>query len=105
LQTESMGDVDFVVSHNYRDGMYIGQDAPASFFRDASTIDGFAIQSMRITWTPFADRSVQLSLYGNNILDKEYIASGVSIGSFGTAQITPGKPAMWGLDFSYRWQP
>ena len=105
LQTESMGDVDFVVSHNYRDGMYIGQDAGASFFRDASTIDGFAIQSLRITWTPFEDRSVQLSLYGNNILDKEYIASGVSIGSFGTAQITPGKPAMWGLDFSYRWQP
>jgi iron complex outermembrane receptor protein len=105
LQTESMGDVDFVVSHNYRDGMYIGQDAGASFFRDASTTDEFAIQSLRITWTPFEDRSVQLSLYGNNILDKAYDASGVSIGSFGSADITPGKPAMWGLNFSYRWQP
>lgn len=104
LPTDSFGEFNFVLSYNYRDGMFLGQDFKSGLpeFRDSAFSDDFSLVTTRINWVPFADESLQLSLYGNNILDKEYIASGTAVyDGFGSNAVTRGNPAHWGLELSY----
>lgn len=99
-----IGDFDFVLSRNTRADQYIGGDATAGLpqFRDAATIDGFSTWSGRVTWTPWEDRRLTLALYGNNLSDEEYVATGTAVYSgFGTNSFTLGKKRHFGLELNY----
>lgn len=104
LPTDSIGDFDFVLSRSYRDKQYMGQDAQSyePQFRDKSFTGDITLYNLRASWIPFADQSLKLSLFGNNVTDEDYIASGVTLaGSFGASSLTPGRRAHWGLEISY----
>jgi iron complex outermembrane receptor protein len=100
----NVGDFSFVLSRNTRADQFTGGDSAAGLpeFRDQATISGFSVWSSRITWTPFDDGSLRLALYGNNITDEEYVATGSSVFSgFGSTSLTMGKVRHFGLDISY----
>ncbi|WP_022957855.1 TonB-dependent receptor [Spongiibacter tropicus] len=98
------GVIDFVLSRNTRAEQFIGGDSAAGRpeFRDSATIKGFSTWSARLSWVPKDRDNVSLSLYGNNITNKEYIATGSAVYSgFGTNSITLGKEAHFGLELKY----
>ncbi|QQD18576.1 TonB-dependent receptor [Spongiibacter nanhainus] len=100
----SFGLLDFVLSRNTRSEQFIGGDAMAGLpqFRDDATIKGFSTWSARASWIPRDNRDIRVSIYGNNITNKEYVATGSAVYSgFGTNSITMGKEAHFGLDFKY----
>ncbi|MBW2941327.1 TonB-dependent receptor [Zhongshania aquimaris] len=104
LLTTDFGEFDFVLSRNTRDDQFIGGDAMAgrAEFRDDATIKGFSTWSSRISWTPSDDSKLVISLYGNNLTDKEYIATGSAVYSgFGSNSITVGRERNIGLELSY----
>ncbi len=99
-----VGDFDFVLSRNARSGQYIGSDAAAGLpqFRDAATIDGVTTWQARATWTALDSRALKLSLYGNNLTNEEYIASGTATyAGFGSNAVTMGKERHIGLELNY----
>lgn len=105
LLTSDFGQFDLVLSRNARDDQFIGGDAMAGLaqFRDDATIKGFSTWSSRITWTPSDDGKLVVALYGNNLTDKEYVATGSAVYSgFGSNSITMGKERNIGLEVSYR---
>ena len=100
------GQWQFILARNSRAGQFLGNDAGAGLpqFRDAATTDGFSIYTARISWTPFADQSLQVALFGNNLTDEDYVASGsATYSGFGTNAVTYGKPAHGGLEIRYEW--
>ncbi len=99
-----MGDVEFVLSRNTRSEQFIGADATAGLpqFRNAATLDGMTTWSARATWTPWEDERLRVALYGNNLTDEAYVASGTAYyASFGTNSVTLGKERHIGLEFTY----
>lgn len=102
-----IGDFDFMLSRNSRAGQFTGGDAVAGLpeFQDAATIDGVDTWSTRITWTPWEDQRMRLALFGNNITDEEYVATGTAVYSgFGTNSITLGKKRHFGLELNYEFR-
>lgn len=106
LATE-LGDFDFMLSRNSRASQFTGGDAVAGLpeFQEAATIDGVDTWSTRITWTPWEDQRMRLALFGNNITDEEYVATGTAVYSgFGTNSITLGKKRHFGLELNYEFR-
>ena len=102
-----LGNWAFTVARNGRAGQFLGNDAGAGLpqFRDAATTDSFTLYTARLSWAPYADGSLELALFGNNITDEQYIASGTATYSgFGTNAVTRGKAAHFGLDVRYEWR-
>lgn len=53
----------------------------------------------------FEDDSLNPALFGNNLTDEQYIASGsATYAGFGTNAVTRGKPAHVGLEVRYEWR-
>ena len=102
-----LGDFDFMLSRNSRASQFTGGDAVAGLpeFQDAATIDGVDTWSTRITWTPWDDQRMRLALFGNNITDEDYVATGTAVYSgFGTNSITLGKKRHFGLELIYEFR-
>ncbi|WP_344938141.1 TonB-dependent receptor [Zhongshania borealis] len=98
------GDFDFVLSRNTRSDQFMGSDAAAGLpqFRAQATIDGVTTWSGRATWIPWNDQGLRISLFGNNLADEEYVASGsATYSGFGTNAITLGKVRHIGLELNY----
>ena len=99
-----VGEFGFVLSRNTRAEQFIGGDSLAGLSenRDSATIDGFSTWSTRMTWTPNDDGKISVALYGNNITNEEYVATGSAVYSgFGTNSITMGKVRNFGLEVTY----
>ena len=102
-----LGDFDFMLSRNSRASQFTGGDAVAGLpeFQDAATIDGVDTWSTRITWPPWDDQRMRLALFGNNITDEDYVATGTAVYSgFGTNSITLGKKRHFGLELNYEFR-
>lgn len=63
--------------------------------------DGFSLFNARIAWTSPAER-FEVALFGTNLTDKRYIASGLSSAtSFGLEEANFGRPREWGASLKY----
>ncbi|HUH36531.1 MAG TPA: TonB-dependent receptor [Spongiibacteraceae bacterium] len=52
---------------------------------------------------PMAAGQVSVALWGKNLTDKEYRASGIDFGAVGFAGVTYGEPRTVGIDFQYQY--
>jgi iron complex outermembrane receptor protein len=64
--------------------------------------EGFTLFNARITYRPESEKW-ELSAFGTNLGNKEYIAYGAGDGNTsGLALVSPGEPRMWGVSAEYR---
>jgi iron complex outermembrane receptor protein len=102
-----LGEFDFMLSRNTRAEQFIGGDATAGLpqFRDQATIDGFSVWTARATWNPWDDGRLRVALYGNNLTNEDYVATGSAVYSgFGTNSVTIGKVRHFGLEINYEFR-
>ena len=65
---------------------------------------GFTMFNARVSYQP-EDANWELSAFGTNLGDKEYIAYGAGdINTGGLSLVTPGEPRMWGITVDFRFQ-
>ncbi|HBG29314.1 MAG TPA: hypothetical protein DDW98_01585 [Gammaproteobacteria bacterium] len=106
-QPTQFGEFDFMVSRNTRAEQFIGGDATAGLpqFREDATIGGVSIWTARATWTPWEDGRLRVAVYGNNLTDEAYVATGTAVYSgFGSNSVTIGKERHVGLEINYDFQ-
>jgi iron complex outermembrane receptor protein len=78
----------------------------SSYFNDivnTETIgqDAYDLLAARLTYAPDAGRW-EVSLYGTNLTDETYYASGFIAGAFGPSLVVAGKPREWGVQTTWR---
>ena len=64
--------------------------------------EAYSLLSARITYGPFTDRW-ELSLWGTNLTDEEYFASGFIATAFGPSLYVAAPPAQYGASVTFRW--
>ena len=79
------------------------------FFEDANTPgleqDGFGLLNLKLG-IELEEYNLELSLFGTNILDEQYITSAGNTGSlFGIPTYVPGAPRMFGAKVSWKFNP
>lgn len=89
----------------WRDEIHIGIDFGASSnpaFEEFSNLDGRMIWNARLNFKPSAVTGLTLTMFGSNILDKKYIASGMSVAdTIGGSNYIPGTPRSLGLTVAW----
>ena len=78
----------------------------SSYFNDIANTEtieqqAYDLLSARLTYAPDAGRW-EVSLYGTNLTDETYFASGFVAGAFGPSLVVAGKPREWGLQTTFR---
>jgi len=87
------------LSYYYRDQIFTGIDELAIDY-NSSTIDSVELVNARLSWLP-AD-NFRLSAYVDNLLDKNYYASGFTVSAaLGAATLVLGPPRTYGVELSY----
>ncbi|MDD9802037.1 MAG: TonB-dependent receptor [Deltaproteobacteria bacterium] len=77
---------------------------PINPFLDAMSEDGYTLYDLRLTFSNipgFAGGKAQVSLWGKNVTDEEYILNGIDFGALGFAGAIFGDPATWGADITF----
>ncbi len=98
------GEFDLMLSRNTRAEQFIGGDATAGLpeYRKQATIDGLSVWTARASWTPWEDGRLHVALYGNNLTNEKYVATGTAVYSgFGSNSVTIGKVRHFGLELNY----
>ncbi len=65
--------------------------------------DAYAVIDARASLR-FLDGRAEFGVFARNLLDDEYIASAYGLETFGGNVFQPGRPRMYGADFSYRFE-
>jgi outer membrane receptor protein involved in Fe transport len=65
--------------------------------------DAYAVIDARASLR-FLDDRAEFGVFARNLLDEEYIASAYGLETFGGNVFQPGRPRMYGADFSYRFE-
>ncbi|MCZ8132235.1 MAG: TonB-dependent receptor [Steroidobacteraceae bacterium] len=65
--------------------------------------DAYAVVDARASLR-FLDDRAEFGIFARNLLDKEYFASAYGLESFGGNVFQPGRPRVYGADFSYRFE-
>ena len=69
-----------------------------------SILPSYEITNVRLAINKFMGSNFNISLFGKNVFDEEYIASGtISGGSTGLKAGIPGAPRMYGATVNYTW--
>jgi len=63
--------------------------------------DSYAVVDARAAYRFMSDKA-EVGLFAKNLFDKEYFASAYGLESFGGNVFQPGRPRVYGADFSYR---
>lgn len=103
-QTETrLGDLHISGNYSYVDEHFIYHNQPSA---DLTKVDSYNLLSARVTLSNIYSTNLELSLWGNNILDEEYIINGLPVadasGSFVGALNYYGNPATYGVEVSFR---
>jgi iron complex outermembrane receptor protein len=75
-----------------------------SAFRDVLKDPAYWLMDVRFTVSeiPINDKTkARLSVYGKNVLDANYMLSGIDFGALGFAGAAYGEGATWGIDFQF----
>jgi len=77
---------------------------PINPFLDDMAEDGYTLYDLRLTFSNipgFAGGKSQISLWGKNVTDEEYLLNGIDFGALGFAGAIFGNPATWGADITF----
>jgi iron complex outermembrane receptor protein len=113
--TEPLGSLGLVFAGRL-DGRYTGErvwsplddertanQPVTSAFRDVLKDGSYWLMDVRFTVSeiPLNEKSkIRASVYGKNILDEDYMLSGIDFGALGFAGAAFGEGATWGIDFT-----
>lgn len=78
----------------------------AGYFLDIANAESVAqkpygLLAARLSYGPYSGRW-EVSLFGRNLTDEAYLASGFVAGAFGPSLVTPGRPREWGGELVLR---
>lgn len=85
-------------------GNPVPYQTPINPFLDDMSEDGYTLYDLRLTFSNipgFAGGKAQVSLWGKNITDEEYLLNGIDFGALGFAGAIFGDPATWGADITF----
>jgi len=89
------------ISARYQDEYYTGIDDAASNFAEA-VVDAYAVIDFRLAYLPHKYRSINATLFINNLADEQYFIGGVTAaGSLGAASLIRGAPRTIGIEANY----
>jgi len=95
---EDMGLLTAGVTYTYLDEQILDAFSPPV----VGIADERNIFNVNINWNRVADSPIDLSIFGTNVTDEEYIvATGTGFGSFGIADGLYGPPRMYGMRIRY----
>jgi len=92
------------LSGYYTDEVFIGIDALADDFKPQATLASYSLWNARLSWVPETQEQLEVSLYVNNLVDKNYFANGsLTAETLGVANLRKGMPRSYGLELYYQW--
>jgi len=79
-------------------------DAAVPYLYHSSMLDERTLLSARLGWRniPVGNGSLQLTLWGQNLLDDDYPTMGINFASLGLVTEQYGNPRMYGIEASYK---
>ena len=85
----------------HRGEMYTGIDYLSPDYSEAY-IDAYTLFNFRLAYIPAEMDSLDVTLYVNNLTDKDYFQGGFTVAaSMGAATLSKGPPRTYGLEATY----
>lgn len=96
----TVGDVRLTLGYYWQSETDFSRGAPMP---DLVTQDSYGLVRAKLSWL-IPEHDLEVSLFGRNLADEEYFVEATSaIGSLGLANLIPGEPRVWGLEFKKGW--